>query len=232
MKFFLNFSKKNSHFKKKFAHHKKIGADNSETFYNNLWENLNEETCKIISNRETSILWNIWHITRIEDIVANDIIGNKDEILNNEIQVNLNVKIKDTGNAMSYKEIEYLNKNINIKALNNYRLKVGKQTQKIIRNLEYSDMKRKVEKKQLDKMMENGGVLGDEKSKWLLNFWGRKNILGLVMMPITRHQTVHLNDCFKIKEKYNKTNSGVCSASHNEHINALGLTDHLVPPEP
>jgi hypothetical protein len=190
-------------------HDKKIGIDNRETFYNNLWENLNEETCRIISNKETSILWNIWHITRIEDIVVNDIIGNKDEILDNEIQVKLNIKIKDTGNAMDYKGIEYLNKNINIKALNNYRLKVGKQTQKIIKNIEYSDMKRKVEKKQLDKIMENGGILENEKSKWLLDFWGRKNILGLIMMPITRHQTVHLNDCFKIKEKYNSINNGV-----------------------
>jgi len=24
------------------------------------------------------------------------------------------------------------------------------------------------------------------------------------MMPITRHQIIHLNDCFKIKQKYNK----------------------------
>jgi hypothetical protein len=183
-------------------HDKKIFTDVAETFYNNLWENLNVETCKIISNKETSILWNIWHITRIEDIVANDLIGNKDEMLNNEIQMKLNIKIKDTGNAMTYGEIEYLNKNINIKSLKDYRGKVGKQTQKIIKSLKYSDMKRKVEKKQLEKIMENGGILEHEKSKWLLDFWGRKNILGLIMMPITRHQTVHLNDCFNIKEKY------------------------------
>jgi transcriptional regulator NrdR family protein len=183
-------------------HDKKVYADNVETFYNNLWENLNEETYNIISNKETSILWNIWHITRIEDIVTNDIIGNKDEILNNEIQTKLGIKTKDTGNAMNYKEIESLNKNINIKSLKDYRIKVGKQTQKIIKGLEYSDMKRKVEKKQLEKIVEKGGILEHEKSKWLLDFWGRKNILGLIMMPITRHQTVHLNDCFNIKEKY------------------------------
>jgi hypothetical protein len=51
--------------------------------------------------------------------------------------------------------------------------------------------------------MENGGLLEHEKSKWLLDFWGKKTILGLIMMPIIRHQTVHLNDCFIIKEKYN-----------------------------
>jgi hypothetical protein len=51
--------------------------------------------------------------------------------------------------------------------------------------------------------MENGSLLQHEKSIWLLDFWGKKDILGLIMMPITRHQTFHLDDCFKIKEKYN-----------------------------
>jgi hypothetical protein len=40
------------------------------------------------------------------------------------------------------------------------------------------------------------------KSIWLLDFWEKKNMLGLIMMPITRHQTVHLNDCYNIKEKH------------------------------
>ena len=56
---------------------------------------------------------------------------------------------------------------------------------------------------QLEKIKQNGGVIDNPKSIWLLDFWGRKNILGLINMPITRHQIVHLNDCFKIKQRYN-----------------------------
>jgi hypothetical protein len=172
-------------------HDKKVYKTKVETFYDNLWKNLNEETCKIISNKETSILWNIWHITRIEDLIANIVIENKEEIFNADIQKELNIKIKDTGNAMTYAEIELLNENINIKALREYRNKVGKSTQKIINELEYSDMKIMVKKEQLDKIYKNGGVL--DSTKWLLDFWGRKNIFGLIMMLITRHQIVHLN---------------------------------------
>ena len=185
-------------------HDKKVYKTAAETFYDNLWENMKEETCKVISNKETSILWNIWHITRIEDIISNIIIGNKETIFNSEIQAKLNIKIKDTGNAMTYSEIELFNKSMNIKELNGYRVKVGKQTQKIIEALEFTDMKRKTGKEQLEKIKQNGGVIDDPKSIWLLDFWGKKNILGLIMMPITRHQIVHLNDCFKIKQKYNK----------------------------
>jgi len=41
-------------------HDKKVSKITSETYYDNLWENMKDETCKIISNKETSILWNIW----------------------------------------------------------------------------------------------------------------------------------------------------------------------------
>jgi hypothetical protein len=149
-------------------------------------------------------LWNIWHITRIEDIVSNILIGNKETIFNKEVQTKLDINIKDTGNAMTYSEIESLNKNTNIKELKEYRLKVGKSTRKTIEAIEFNDIKRKVEKEQLEKIKHNGGVTDDPKSIWLLDFWGKKNVLGLIMMPITRHQVVHLNDCFKIKQKYNK----------------------------
>ena len=184
-------------------HDKKVYKTAAETFYDNLWEDMKEETCKIISNKETSILWNIWHITRIEDIISNIIIGNKKTVFDKEIQTKLNIKIKDTGNAMTHSEIDSFNKNINIKELKEYRVKTGKSTKKIIEALEFTDIKRKVEKEQLEKIKRNGGVIDDPKSIWLLDFWGKKNILGLIMMPITRHQIVHLNDSFKIKQKYN-----------------------------
>jgi len=187
-------------------HDKKVYKINSETYYDNLWNNLQEESCKIISKDETSILWNLWHITRIEDIVSNILINDKDTIFNKETQIKLNINITDTGNAMTYSEIEYFNRNINIniKELKKYRFNVGKSTIKTIKDIEFIDIKRKVEKIQLEKIIRNGGVINDPKSIWLLDFWGKKNVLGLIMMPITRHQIVHLNDCFKIKKKNNK----------------------------
>ena len=184
-------------------HDKKVYNTDTETFYDSLWDNLKEDTCGIISDKETSILWNIWHITRIEDLISNITMGNKETIFNKEIQRKLNIGIEDTGNAMAYSDIESLNKNISIKALKEYRVKTGKSTRKIIESLEYSDMKIKVTTEQLEKIKQNGGVVNDPKSIWLLDFWGRKNIFGLLMMPITRHQMIHLSDCFRIKQKYN-----------------------------
>jgi hypothetical protein len=184
-------------------HTKQVGKNKIDTYYDILWKELNESTCKIISKKETSILWNIWHITRIEDMVSNILMANNEEIFDKNIQKGLGIKIKDTGNAMEYAEIEDFNKKINIKELNEYRKIVGKSTQKILSKLKYYDLKRKVEKEQIEKIRANGGVINKGKAIWLLDFWGRKNIMGLITMPITKHLIVHLNDCFNIKEKYN-----------------------------
>ena len=75
----------------------------------------------------------------------------------------------------------------------------------IIRGLTVRDMKRKVKKEQIEKIYQTGGVTSQDESVWLLDFWGRKNVAGLLLMPITRHQIVHLNDCAKLKEKLLKT---------------------------
>ena len=184
-------------------HDKKVYKKDNNTFFNYLLENLKEETCTVISKKETSIYWNIWHITRIEDIVSNILIGNSETVFDKETQTKINIEISDRGNTMTYPEIELFNRSINLKHLKEYRNRVGRKTMKIIKKIEYIDLKRKVEKNQLIRIIENGGITKDPKSSWLLNFWGKKNILGLIMMPITRHQIVHLNDCFKIKGKYN-----------------------------
>jgi len=184
------------------VHDKKVYNTNEDTIYDLLWENLKPETYKIITKQGTSILWSIWHTTRIEDLISNYLIGNKNTIFNKEIQEKLNIKIKDVGNSMTSSEVEKLNNKINVKELKNYRIKVGKSTKKILESLEFSDLKIKVKPEQIKKIVQNGGVVNDPKSVWLLDYWGNKNILGLLKVPITSHHTVyHFIPCFAIKEK-------------------------------
>jgi len=117
----------------------------------------------------------------------------------------LNIKITDVGNSMTNSEIELLNNNINIKALKEYRINVGKSTKKILESIEFDDLKVKVKSEQIKKITQNGGVANDPNSIWLLDYWGSKNILGLLKVPITSHHiNYHFIPCFTIKEKYNK----------------------------
>lgn len=91
-----------------------------------------------------------------------------------------------------YAVIISLSSMTNMNELRNYRIEVGRKTRQIIKQLQPNDVKKRVETVRLKRIFDEGGVL--EGSKDLLDFWGRKTIAGILQMPITRHQIVHIND--------------------------------------
>ena len=183
------------------VHTSEMSNVNSITYEDILWAGLSESVFRLLSgNKNNSIAWNLWHLTRIEDITANILIADSSQIINKKWLKKLNTKVLDTGNAMTKKEVEEFSNEINMNELRNYRIEVGRKTQNIIKNLKPKDLKRKMTQKQLDRIVEEGGVLQAEDSMWLIDFWGRKTVSGIILMPITSHQIVHLNNSLKIKE--------------------------------
>lgn len=164
-----------------------------------------DKYCIMPTVKDVTLAWNIWHITRIEDIVANLLIAEEDQVFNDVWKAKLNTSITDTGNALSDEEIINHSKELSIPQLFEYRNAVGSKTRSIIEHLSSQAMKRKVNKEQLDKIFFQGGVTDQDDSVWLLDFWGKKDIAGLILMPITRHQIVHLNDCYKLRKKIYNT---------------------------
>ncbi len=149
----------------------------------------------------SSIAWNLWHITRIEDAVCNILIADESQIFNNALKKRMGASLMDTGNAMDMKEATAFSKTIKMNELLIYRFKVGEKSQKIIKGLSRSDFKKKPHQRQLDRLLKENVILNHKESIWLLDFWSKKTIAGLLLMPITRHQIVHLNNCMKLKAK-------------------------------
>lgn len=176
----------------------------NNTYEDSLWEDLNEKVFRaMLTEKDMTIAWNIWHLTRIEDLTSNILIFDDIQVINSDNWIDkMNVSICDTGNTMSFCEVRDFSERINMNALRNYRVAVGRKTQQIIKHLKPSDMKRKVRADNLERIFKEGGVL--QASRGLLDFWGRKDIAGILQMPITRHQIVHLNDALSIKEKLRK----------------------------
>lgn len=67
--------------------------------------------------KNENIIWNLWHIMRIEDLIINILICEKESILNEKLKNELNISITDTGNSLTKEEIKKFAKNINIKKL-------------------------------------------------------------------------------------------------------------------
>lgn len=173
------------------------------TFEDYLWEGLTEQIARTaINTKGRTILYGLWHSTRIEDITMNMLIKQGEQIYTkNNFKKMINAGIDHTGNSLSPEQILAMSSKINIKALSKYRLEVGKTSQTIIRSLSFADLKRKIAKKDIDRILSEGAVDDVPEANWLLDFWGNKNVEGILFMPASRHQLIHLRENFKAKEK-------------------------------
>lgn len=161
----------------------------------NLFKELNDY-------KNENIIWNLWHIMRIEDLIVNILICEKESILNEKLKNELNISITDTVNSLTKEEIKKFAKNINIKKLKYYSDKISKNTINLIKRLKAEDIKRKINKINLEKIINGCGVTKD--NLWLIDYWGKKDIAGLLLMPLSRHIIVHLNQCYKYIETKSK----------------------------
>ena len=146
-------------------------------------------------SKNENIIWNLWHIIRIEDLTANILIREKEAILNEKLKNEINISITDTGNSLTKEEIKKLAEDINIDKLKYYNDKVSEKIVNLIKRLKAEDMKRKINKINLEKIINEGGVSKD--NLWLIDYWGKKDIAGILLMPLSRHIIVHLNQCYK-----------------------------------
>ena len=149
-----------------------------------------------------TIAYSLWHIFRIEDIVAHSLIANNEQVFfENNYQERLNSPIITTGNELVKEQIGDFSKQLNIEELYQYITDVEKSTTDILMSLSFDHMKTKMtdEKKQYLKMLHV--VSEDENAYWLIDYWCGKDIRGLIQMPFSRHWIMHIEACLRIKNK-------------------------------
>lgn len=151
------------------------------------------------TSKDQTIAWVLWHTARIEDLTMGILVAEGKQLFDGEWKKQLNT-ISDTGNALSKDEIVQLSRKLNIETLIAYRNAVGQRTLKIVKSLSANDMKRVVSAQGLTAIKQAGGVTDQDDSLWLLDFWSKKDVAGLLLMPPTRHVIGHLNDCCKWKQ--------------------------------
>lgn len=145
--------------------------------------------------RTVPMCWQFWHTYRIEDLVSNILMANQNQIFDEEWQRKIGASITDTGNALELEEAVAFGKTINVEALQEYMITVGKNTRRILEKLTLGQINSMVPEKRVMRILEEGGVTTDFRSVWLLVFWGRLTIGGMILTPMTDHHMMHLPPC-------------------------------------
>jgi uncharacterized protein YidB (DUF937 family) len=182
-------------------HSARMTGANSWSYEDAIFDEMNEAQIRCIPQEDAhSAAWLLWHMARIEDVTMNLLVaGTPQTLYQAGWLAQMNVTIQDTGNAMDEVSIADLSSTIEIDALRAYRLAVGRRTREIVQQLSPEALPEKVDKDSLDRIMAEGAVA--EASRGLLDYWGRRTKAGLLLMPATRHNFIHLNEALRLKEK-------------------------------
>ncbi len=149
-----------------------------------------------------TIAYSIWHIFRIEDIVAHTLVSDDEQVFfAGNYQERINSPIITTGNELVKHQIADFSKQLNLKELYSYIFEVKESTEKIIGNLSYAELKRKVPEERKECLKSLNVVSNDEAAIWLIDYWYKKDIRGLILMPFSRHWIMHIEASLRIRNK-------------------------------
>ena len=149
-----------------------------------------------------TIAYSIWHIFRIEDIVVHTLISENEQVFfSGNYQERINSPIITTGNELVKEQIVAFSKQLNLKELYSYIFEVKDSTEKIINNLSYDELKKKISEERKEQLKSLNVVSDDKNAVWLIDYWCNKDIRVLIKMPFSRHWIMRIEASLRIKNK-------------------------------
>lgn len=152
-----------------------------------------------------TIAYSLWHIFRIEDIVAHTLIlGDEQVFFSEKYEQRIGAPIITTGNELVGQEIANFSKKLNLDELYEYMTEVKNSTESMLKNLSYQDLKQKISEEDKIRLQISNSVSKEERAEWLIDYWCKKDVRGLIQMPFSRHWIMHLEACLRIMNKIKK----------------------------
>ncbi len=149
-----------------------------------------------------TIAYSLWHIFRIEDIVAHTLIGEDEQVFfKGKYQKKIGSPIITTGNELVKQEIAEFSKGLDLDELYNYMSDVKKSTESLLKDMPFEDLKKKISDERKEILKSLHVVSEDESAVWLIDYWCDKDVRGLIQMPFSRHWIMHIEACLRIKNK-------------------------------
>ena len=149
-----------------------------------------------------TLAYSIWHIFRIEDIVAHEMIAQDRQVLFDQGFLDkIHAPIITTGNELSGNEIAEFSRQLDVGELYRYALAVMLSTDQLLKGMAHSDLKKRYGEEMVGKLRQTGCVSEDESARWLIDYWCGKDVLGLIKMPFSRHWIMHIEAMRRIKNQ-------------------------------
>lgn len=100
---------------------------------------------------------------------------------------------------MENEEIRVFSEQLNISELYHYMEEVYQNTNQMISELTFEQLKTSIPKEYKERLVKSKVV--SDRASWLIDYWCDKDIRGLIQMPFSRHWIMHVEACLRIEEK-------------------------------
>jgi hypothetical protein len=139
-----------------------------------------------------SLAWLMWHISRAEDIMANVVINDRSQVLDEGWLPRLKIPNRDFGIGMTKPQVSELTAKVDIAALRDYRDAVGRRTQEIVRAYGDKDWEGNLEAASVERAGALG-CFGDLTETFVKGFTGRPRRAVLTYI-VVMHSAMHMGE--------------------------------------
>jgi hypothetical protein len=136
-----------------------------------------------------SIVWHIWHMTRIEDVTVNTMLRGASEVLDSaDWLTRLGVEERHVGTGDTDEEVRGFSERVDVPTLLAYRDAVGRETRAWVRDLDFDSLDAVPD---IPARLAVAPPIVSERAPWLPRFYSGKSSAFLLTFPITNHGFMH-----------------------------------------
>jgi DinB superfamily len=140
-----------------------------------------------------SIVWHLWHMTRIEDVAVNTLLRGAPEILDRGTDAagwlgRLGVDVRLVGTGDTDDEVRAFSERVDVGALLEYRDAVGRETRAFAQSADLDALDAVPD---LAARLDAAPPIVGERARWLPRFYTGKSGAFLLTFPVTNHGFMH-----------------------------------------
>lgn len=174
------------------THTPEVGEVSDDFSYEaGIWRGLSEPQIRVCPEGLNSIAWLFWHIARTEDVIANLMVGDGHQVLDEENWADrMGVSDREFGMDMTKAQVARISAAIDLAALRAYRRAVGRNTRQVTQSLPPEQWDAVVESAVFGRVLEQGALAKGADRE--LQFWSGRTRAWFLQWMITEHSYSHL----------------------------------------
>jgi DinB superfamily len=154
---------------------------------------LEEAELRVSPDGLCSIVWHLWHMTRIEDAVVNAMLRGVPEVLDRDADgsawlARLGVDVRLVGTGDTDEEVRAFSERVDVPALLAYRDAVGRETRAWVQTADLDALDAVPD---LESRLAAAPPIVGERARWLPRFYTGKSGAFLLTFPVTNHGFMH-----------------------------------------